>query len=111
MAFIVSAWPLPGANVKAPAEVASNQTSSRVGTTLTDASIITFATMAKAQSPAAFVVNPTIVKDLFVGFTRSTAPSAQYLKQALKTATPADVSAALALKRCAIVGVPPKECQ
>lgn len=111
VAFIVSAWALPSANAKPPAEIANSQTPSNVGTILNEASIATFATTAKTQSPVNLGLNPAIVKDLFNGFTQSKTSASQRLGQALKKATPADVSAALALKRCAIVGVPPTECQ
>jgi hypothetical protein len=110
VAFIVSAWALPSANAKPPAEVANSQTPSNIGTILSEASIATFARTAKVQSPANLALNPAIVKDLFSGFTQSKTSVSQRLDQALKKATPADVSAALALKRCAIVGVPPAEC-
>ncbi|MHA6829844.1 hypothetical protein [Ralstonia pseudosolanacearum] len=111
VAFIVSAWPLPGTNAKSPADVKSSQTPSKVDTTLTEASIATFTTKSRVQAPTALAFNPAIIKDLFAGFTQSNAPASQRLDQALKAATSADVSAALALKRCAIVGIHPKECQ
>ncbi|WP_148669148.1 hypothetical protein [Burkholderia pyrrocinia] len=108
--FTVSAWALPNANAKPPAEMANNQTPSNVGAIPSDASIANFVTTTKAHSPVNFSINPEIVKDLFSNFTQAKTSASQRFDQALKNATPADVSAALALKRCAIVGVPPAEC-
>lgn len=111
VAFIVSAWTLPGENSRPGADVAHGQTPSKVAASPSDASIAAFAAKSSSESPGNLAINTAIVAKLFSAFTKSETTVSKHLDQALKEATPMEVSAALALKRCAIVGIPTTECQ
>ncbi len=113
VAFIVSPWPSSDAPLPAAAAL-DGQKPSPVKFQPTAASIDGFAAIIKTHGPATAAMsglNASTIKDLYAGLTQTKPTATPVLDHALAAATSTDLAAALALKRCAIVGIQPQDCR